>query len=428
MTASKLIKQLFSYNSGVDVFTTANLNPDGLALPSGTITVSSTNGFANSGSISFYSYNGSNVFTLQTVSYTSKSSTQFLGCTGGTGTLFNYSTYPQNTVITQTSNSSANQFTWTAPPGVKWVWVTGCGGGGGGGSGASVSSTNNSYPLFIWCLAGGGGGGQAAVTCTHAIAVVPGVTYPVNIGFGGIGGGTNAVWNGAPFTGTPLYPNNYGGATWGNPGSQGQSSVFGTTVFTGGLGGRRGEILQRAIAINELGSFAVADNAVNSGSGGTQYNKTDPALSAFPAPFPNPVLGGQVVQGRTYGIWNPPGIASSQYVLDQVITIGIINNSQFPVANAAPQGLNDNWVPGSGGGGGGGGGGASNNIYSLGGQGGQSSFGSAGNNFAYGGGFGQTGGGGGGGGGGEGVIYNNTHDGAPGGNGGAGFIEIAWIQ
>lgn len=428
MTVSKLIKQAFTYNSGNDVVTYANNSPDGVTLPASTITVFSTNGFTNSGSISFYSYNGSNVFTLQTVNYTSKSATQFLGCSGGTGILFNYSTYPQNTAIMQTSNSSANQFTWVCPPGVKWVWVTGCGGGGGGGSGASVSATNNSYPLFTWSIAGGGGGGQAAVTSTHVLPVVPGVSYPISIGLGGIGGGTNVVWNGAPFSGTPLYPNNYGGATWGNPGGSGQASIFGSTLFAGGLGGKRGEILQRVTTVNQLGSYAGGDNAVGSGSGGTQYNKTDPALSAFPAPFPNPVLGGQTVQGRTYGIWNPPGIASSQFVLDQVLTIGVINSSQWPVANAAPQGLNNNWSPGSGGAGGGGGGGTSNNIYSVGGNGGQAAFGSAGNNFAYGGGFGQTGGGGGGGGGGEGVNYNNTHDGAPGGNGGPGFIELSWIQ
>jgi hypothetical protein len=440
MTVSKLIKQAFTFNSGSDVFTYANNNPDGVTLPTSTITVFSTASFTNSGQIQFYSYNGSNAFTLQTISYTSKNATQFLGCSGGTGTLFNYSTYPQNTVITQASNSSANQFTWTAPPGVKWVWVTGCGGGGGGGSGASVSSSNNAYPLFVWCIAGGGGGGQASVTSTHVIPVVPGVTYPVSIGYGGIGGSTNVVWNGAPFSGTPIFPNNYGGATWGNPGGSGQSSIFGTTVFAGGLGGKRGEILQRVVAVNEIDFYQAAGTGfpgVNANSnidpggnpiGSSQYNKTDPPSNSFPTPFQNPVLGGNVVQARTYGIWNPPGIVSSQFVLDQVLTIGVINNSQFPVANAAPQGLNNNWSPGTSGAGGGGGGGTSNNIYSVGGQGGQAAFGSGGNNFAYGGGFGQTGGGGGGGGGGEGLNYNNTHDGAPGGNGGAGFVEISWIQ
>lgn len=442
MTASKLTKLFFNYDSGVNAATSPNNNPDGLALPASTITVFNTANFTNSGQISFYTITGTNQFSLQTISYTGKTATTFTGCSGGTGTLFNFSTYPSYTVITQTSGSPVSPgqgSTWTAPPGVKWVWVTGCGGGGGGGSGASISSTNISYPYFIYGLAGGGGGGQAAITATHAIAVVPGTTYQIAIGLGGLGGIPNPVWNGNPFTGTPLYPNNYGGACWGNVGNSGQSSIFGTTVFPGGLGGRRGEILTRVFAANEMDwdrngstfqNFDPGANAIGTGSN-QLYNGTTTCFgcpAGSTTPFPNPVLGGQIVQPRVHGIWNPPGIQSSSFTFDQVLTIGVINNSQFPVANAAPQGLNDNWLPGSGGGGGGGGGGASNNIYSFGGGGGQASFGNAGNNFAGGGGFGAYGGGGGGGGGGEGVYWNNTHDGAPGGNGGPGFIEIAWIQ
>lgn len=419
MTSPRLFKQIFTFEGGAAAQTIPS--QDNITLPSGTIPVASTAGFTSSGQISFYTAVGSNVYALQTVTYTGTTPTSFTGCTGGTGTIFIYATYPSPTLITQTTASPVNIANWVAPPGVKWVWVTGCGGGGGGGSGASVSSTNNAYPLFTWCLAGGGGGGQAAVTSTHVVAVTPGVSYPISIGLGGLGGIPNPVWNGAPFTGTPLYPNNYGGACWGNAGSSGQSSIFGSVVFGGGQGGRRGEILQRAAAMNEIvinggGNFAGGDNPV----GSTQYSGG--------TPFPNPVLGGQTVQGRTYGIWNPPGIVSSQFVLDQVITIGIINSSQSLVANSAPAGADDDWAPNSGGSGGGQGGGGSNNIYSFGGGGGQASFGAAGNNFANGGGNGGYGGGGGGGGGGEGVVFNNTHDGAHGGNGGAGFIELAWIQ
>lgn len=428
MTSPRLFKQIFTFESGAAAVTIPST--DGITLPAATIPVSSTAGFTSSGQISLYSVIGTNAYALQTVTYTGTTATSFTGCSGGTGTIFIYATYPSPTLITQTTGTGqVTVSNWTAPPGVKWVWVTGCGGGGGGGSGASVSSTNNSYPLFSWCLAGGGGGGQAAVTSSHVVSVTPGISYPVSIGLGGLGGIPNPIWNGAPYSGTPLYPNNYGGACWGNNGSNGQSSVFGSVVFGGGQGGRRGEIIQRATAMNEIiinggGNFAGGDNPV----GSTQYNKTDAALGAFPAPFPNPVLGGQTVLGRTYGIWNPPGIASSSYVLDQVITIGVINNSQSLVANSAPAGANDDWLPNSGGGGGGGGGGTSNNIYSFGGAGGAASFGNAGNNFPNGGANGGYGGGGGGGGGGEGIIFNNTHDGAHGGNGGAGFIEISWIQ
>jgi hypothetical protein len=427
MTSPRLFKQIFTFEGGAAAQTIPS--QDNITLPTSTIPVASTAGFTSSGQISFYTTVGANVYALQTVTYTGTTPTSFTGCTGGTGTIFIYATYPSPTLVTQTTASPVNVANWVAPPGVKWVWVTGCGGGGGGGSGASVSATNNAYPLFTWCIAGGGGGGQAAPTNTHVVPVTPGVSYPISIGLGGLGAVPNPVWNGAPYVVTALYPNNYGGACWGNYGSNGQSTIFGSLIFPGGQGGRRGEILQRAAAMNEIiinggGNFAGGDNPV----GSTQYNKTDPGQGAFPPAFPNPVLGGQTVQGRTYGIWNPPGIQSSNFVLDQVITIGIINNSQSLVGPAAPAGANNDWSPGSGGAGGGGGGGISNNIYSFGGGGGQASFGSAGNNFANGGGNGGYGGGGGGGGGGEGVNFNNTHDGAHGGNGGAGFIEIAWIQ
>jgi hypothetical protein len=262
-----------------------------------------------------------------------------------------------------------------------------------------------------WC------GGQCALTSTHVVPVVPGVQYTVSLGLGGLGGTVNAVFNGAS---AGPNANSYGGTAWGSPGSNGQNSLFGTTIFPGGQGGRRGEILQRGFVANELptggSNFDPGANPI----GSTEYNN---------APvFPNPVLGGQTVQGRSYGIWNPPGLVTSPYTLDQVVTQGIINNSQSLVANSAPQGLSNLWTGGGVGSGGGGGGGTSNNIYSVGGQGGQGAQGVAGYPFSVGGANGIYGGGGGGGGGGEGLNYNNTHDGAPGGNGGPGFVEIAWIQ
>lgn len=421
MSSPRLFKQFFTQNNGFAPRTTPNLNPDGLALPNSTITVASTDGFTDSGKISFYAATGLN-WSLQTITYTSKNATQFLGCSGGTGTLYNSNAYPNATIISQTTDAPILTANWVCPPGVKWIWVTGCGGGGGGGSGASVSSTNNSYPLFIWCLAGGGGGGMAAITSTHVVPVTPGVSYPISIGLGGLGAIQNIVWNGAPYIVQDLYPNNYGGAAWGNPGSNGQSSIFGSVIFPGGQGGRRGEIIQRVTTVNQFGTYSGGDNPV----GGTQYNKTAPGYT--PTPFQNPVLGGNTVQGRTYGIWNPPGLVTSQYTLDQVMTIGLINKTTDIVGPSAPAGASNPWLPGSGGAGGGGGGGLSNNVYSTAGAGGEAAFGFAGHAFAYSGGYGTYGGGGGGGGGGEGVNYNNTHDGAPGGDGGAGFIEIAWLQ
>jgi hypothetical protein len=52
-------------------------------LPSGTITVASTVGFANSGTLQVVNSSG----VLEFVTYTSKTDTQFLGCKGGSGTV-----------------------------------------------------------------------------------------------------------------------------------------------------------------------------------------------------------------------------------------------------------------------------------------------------------------------------------------------------
>lgn len=447
MTSPRLYKQFFSLGGSQNT-TQVSLQPPNfpylpsppaypgtptpLTLPSSTIPVTSTVGFTSTGTINIPSVTGNNTTQNNNISYTGITGSSFTGCTGGTGSVSN------GTVVTQTSVPPSAS--WTAPPGVKWVIVTGCGGGGGGGAGASISSSNNAYPLFVWCIAGGGGGGQAATTNTHVLNVVPGATYPISIGLGGIGGTVNGVWNGAPYQGPAVYPNNYGGATWGTTGSAGQNTLFGTTIFFGGQGGRRGEIILRAFTPNEIDYFQSAGTGFPGSNantnfdpganpiGSSQFNKTDASVNAFPAAWPNPVLGGQIVQARSYGIWNPPAIASANFTLDQVLTAGIINNSVSLVGNAAAQGLSNLWTGGNAGSGGGGGGGISGNIYSQGGVGGQGAQGFAGYPFSGGGAFGVYGGGGGGGGGGEGLNYNNTHDGGPGGNGGSGFVEIAWIQ
>lgn len=423
MSNPRLFKQFFSLGgsqitcTAAPVTTVAPYTTPAINLPTSTILVTSTAGFTSTGTINVVTYIQNNNQNINnTITYTGITGSSFTGCSGGTGILF------AGTVITQLSVSASSS--WTAPRGVKWVWVTGCGGGGGGGSGASVSSTNNAYPLFQEVIAGGGGGGQAAPTNTHVVSVIPGTTYPISIGLGGVGGTVNGVWNGAPYSGPAVFPNNYGGASWGNAGSNGQSTVFGSVIFPGAQGGRRGEILPRIFAWNEI-KYATFNGIGNFGGGDDPIGSTQ---FAGGTPFPNPVLGGQVVQNRSYGIWNPPGIATSSFTLDQVLSIGGLNNSQSLVANSAPAGLSNQWTGGAGGSGGGGGGGSSNNMYSTGGSGGQGAQGFAGYPFSTGGNNGIYGGGGGGGGGGEGVNYNNTHSGSPGGNGGSGFIEIAWIQ
>jgi len=62
--------------------TTIAVGSNGISLPTGTINVASTTGFPTSGTIAIVTNAG-----LQTVAYTSTNATQFLTCTGGTGTL-----------------------------------------------------------------------------------------------------------------------------------------------------------------------------------------------------------------------------------------------------------------------------------------------------------------------------------------------------
>lgn len=69
------------------------------------------------------------------------------------------------------------------------AWATGCGGGGAGGTGINGTLTVNRWMC-------GGGGGGAALLGTIPLILVPGTTYNVDVGAGGISqiaqGGTGA--------------------------------------------------------------------------------------------------------------------------------------------------------------------------------------------------------------------------------------------
>lgn len=81
------------YRSGTTLNGSNNISPtsNGIALPTGTINVYTTTGFTGSGTIIVTTSAGP-----QTVTYTSTNSTQFLGCSGGTGTM-----NTQNLVVQQ---------------------------------------------------------------------------------------------------------------------------------------------------------------------------------------------------------------------------------------------------------------------------------------------------------------------------------------
>jgi hypothetical protein len=116
--------------------------------------------------------------------------------------------------------------TYTVPGQVTEVWVFGCGGGGGGHGGGNEI---------------GGGGASAGGCYARLITVTPGAPITVTIGAGGAGGGSGA--SGAP----------------------GGNTLFGTTVWRGGL---QGGVPGAALATQ--GSAAPGDGGVSNTGGNSQ--------------------------------------------------------------------------------------------------------------------------------------------------------------
>ena len=148
-----------AYLSGATYVSAAS---NGAILPTGTINVNSTTGFPTSGTILVVSTGG-----VQTVNYTSTNASQFLGCSGGTGTINTFNsvnsqlTLPQTTLLvnsttgfpTATATAPQTMFVYSSAgrqtityTGVTATSFTGCSGGTGTviggttftGAGASV--------------------------------------------------------------------------------------------------------------------------------------------------------------------------------------------------------------------------------------------------------------------------------------------------
>lgn len=134
------------YRSGTSITpdTTIAAASNAASLPQGTINVSSNTAFPASGTILVFTDNG-----VQTVTYTAKSgTTQFTGCTGGTGTMRtgngvanNATTLPQATLTVPSTTAfptSGTLFVYTSTgrqrvtyTGTTATTFTGCSGGGG---------------------------------------------------------------------------------------------------------------------------------------------------------------------------------------------------------------------------------------------------------------------------------------------------------
>ncbi|MBR8351176.1 hypothetical protein KDX21_11415 [Burkholderia cenocepacia] len=124
--------------------------------------------------------------------------------------------------------------TFTVPPGVTTLYVSGCAAGGGGGAGAG----NNNGQSSLVGGGGGGGGGAGQSVIRQAFAVTPGAAITVTIGAAGAAGTGGVVGAGGA------------GGTGGNTTLTGGVSL----TLTGGAGGS--------------GGAAVVSNAVGQGGGG----------------------------------------------------------------------------------------------------------------------------------------------------------------
>lgn len=199
--------------------------------------------------------------------------------------------------------------TFTVPPGVTTVYVSGSGGGGGGGAGAG-----SNYPRS----GGGGGGGAGRMAVKQPVSVTPGQQIPVVIGSagsaglssagnGGNGGNGGATSFGALLTlsggsagaggvGSSSTAAGAGGAG-GSPGGQWGGDAQGNN--TGGNGGNGGS-----------GPFGVG------GGGGRAGVSTGPVQAGTPAfGYGTGGAGGGGNYSTTTGRSGAPGLAGMPGIL-----------------------------------------------------------------------------------------------------------------
>lgn len=127
--------------------------------------------------------------------------------------------------------------TFTVPPGVTTLYVSGCAAGGGGGSGGS----NNGGQSSLVGGGGGGGGGAGQSIIKQPYTVTPGQSISITIGAAGTGG-VGPVTSGAGSAGTS------GGNTVvgslitlsGGAAGTGGGAVLSNTIGGGGAGGAGG--------------------------------------------------------------------------------------------------------------------------------------------------------------------------------------------
>lgn len=145
-------------------------------------------------------------------------------------------------------------FTWTVPACVTSITVDVWGGGGGGGAVWSrFDPAGNSPTSDEICTSAGGGGGGGYTRRTYT--VIPGQTYTIVVGAGGIGGVVNSS-----LSSNRAQNGSAGGtSTFSGP----ATAALGTLSAFGGLGGFAANILRSC-----LGGCSGAVHQGNNGAGG----------------------------------------------------------------------------------------------------------------------------------------------------------------
>lgn len=165
--------------------------------------------------------------------------------------------YPHTTVIF----TNAGTMTWTCPSGVTSLQVECWGGGGAGGS---AFRTPNSGSVQY-----GGGGAGGAYARVASYAVIPGTTYFVCVGTGGVAATGTLVDNGTVpggdswFNNTNVAPVAAGGCL-AKGGAGGQCAVGNTSGSASGTGGT-------GTTNGSIGEFKFSGGSGGSGSNSTGY-------------------------------------------------------------------------------------------------------------------------------------------------------------
>jgi hypothetical protein len=158
--------------------------------------------------------------------------------------------------IVNTYNSTT---TWVCPPGVTTIKVE-CWGAGGAGGGANTKRT------------GGGGGGGGAFAINNTVTVVPGTTYTITVGTGGVGTTGNGASGGPSIFGSSISA--FGGVGGSSP-STAATSASGGAGGTGGFGGTT-----YFVGGNGSNSTYISTSNYTSGSGGGGAGSTSAGAAA----------------------------------------------------------------------------------------------------------------------------------------------------